>query len=136
VTALLADETPLRLHTAAERAFPDGSMTASGLRREAAKGNLVIERIAGKDYTTLAEIERMRVKCRVQAKVRGSGCASAPAAPPPGSSATATTSKALAALHESLSALRKPSLPTSPRNTSRARGKAPVIPLQSRSRMS
>jgi hypothetical protein len=39
-------------------AFPDGSMSASGLRREAARGRLVIERIAGKDYTTLANIER------------------------------------------------------------------------------
>ena len=30
-------------------------MTASGLRREAGRGRLVIERAAGKDYTTLAE---------------------------------------------------------------------------------
>ena len=46
---------PLRLAAAAALAFPDGSMTASGLRREAARGRLVIERIAGKDYTTLGE---------------------------------------------------------------------------------
>ena len=39
---------------AASLAYPDGSMTASGLRREAAKGRLAIERIAGKDYTTIA----------------------------------------------------------------------------------
>lgn len=136
MTALLTMDVPLRLHTAAERAFPDGSMTASGLRREAAKGNLVIERIAGKDYTTLAEIERMRVKCRVQAKARGCGFASAPADPQPGSSGTAPTSKALAALHESLSALKKPSPNTSQRSTSPRRAKAPVIQLQSRSRMS
>jgi hypothetical protein len=51
---------------AAALAFPDGSMTASGLRREAARGRLVIERIAGKDYTTLANIERMREQCRVE----------------------------------------------------------------------
>jgi len=57
--------TPLRLSTAAVLAFPDGSMTASGLRRESARGRLVIERIAGKDYTTLANIERMRELCRV-----------------------------------------------------------------------
>ena len=43
-------------------------MTASGLRREGARGRLVIERIAGKDYTTLANIERMRELCRVAAK--------------------------------------------------------------------
>jgi hypothetical protein len=49
-------------------------MTASGLRRESAKGHLVIERVAGKDYTTLASIERMRELCRVEVKVQGSGC--------------------------------------------------------------
>jgi hypothetical protein len=61
--------TPLRLAVAAGLAFPDGTMTASGLRREAARGRLLIERIAGKDYTTLANIERMRELCRVEAKV-------------------------------------------------------------------
>jgi hypothetical protein len=56
-------------------AFPDGSMTASGLRREAARGRLVIERVAGKDFTTLANTERMRELCRVQAKDHDSICA-------------------------------------------------------------
>jgi len=42
--------TPLRLSVAAALAFPDGSLTASGLRREHARGRLVVERIAGKDY--------------------------------------------------------------------------------------
>jgi hypothetical protein len=40
-------------------------MTSSGLRKEALRGRLVIERIAGKDFTTLAHIERMRELCRV-----------------------------------------------------------------------
>ena len=66
-TNLTAD-TPLRLSVAAALAFPDGSMTASGLRREGARGRLVVERIAGKDYTTLANIERMRDLCRVEVK--------------------------------------------------------------------
>jgi hypothetical protein len=35
-------ETPLRLGVAAALAFPDGTMTASGLRREAARGRLII----------------------------------------------------------------------------------------------
>src|SRR5579862_5292108 len=61
-------DTPLRLSVAAALAFPDGSMTVSGLRREGARGRLVIERIAGKDYTTLANIERMRAVCRVEAR--------------------------------------------------------------------
>ena len=55
----VGDNTPLRLAVAAILAYPDGSMTASGLRREAARGRLVIERTAGKDYTTLAAIEEM-----------------------------------------------------------------------------
>jgi hypothetical protein len=63
---------PLRLSVAAAVAFPDGSMTASGLRRESARGRLIIERIAGKDYTTLFHIGRMRELCRVQAKEPGS----------------------------------------------------------------
>lgn len=58
-------DAPLRLSLAAKLAFPDGSMTASGLRREAARGRLRIERIANKDFVTLAEIKRMRELCRV-----------------------------------------------------------------------
>ena len=58
--AEIGPNTPLRLNVAAALAFPDGSMTASGLRKEAGRGRLVIERIAGKDYTTLANVEQMR----------------------------------------------------------------------------
>lgn len=65
--------TPLRLDIAAELAFPDGSMGASGLRREAARGRLAIERIAGKDYTTLQAIEDMRERCRVEPKATACG---------------------------------------------------------------
>jgi hypothetical protein len=61
-------DAPLRLRKAAELAFPGGGMTASGLRREALRGRLVVERIAGKDYTTLAAIAKMRELCRVPAK--------------------------------------------------------------------
>jgi hypothetical protein len=64
----ITSDTPLRLSVAAALAYPDGSMTASGLRREAKRGRLAIERTAGKDYTTLANIQRMRELCRVQAR--------------------------------------------------------------------
>jgi hypothetical protein len=50
-------DAPLRLSKAAATAFPDGSMTKSGLRREAARGRLAIQRIAGKDYTTLRAMQ-------------------------------------------------------------------------------
>src|SRR6478752_10615440 len=71
----IADDTPLRLDVAAALAYPDGSMTASGLRREAAKGRLAIERVAGKDYTTLRNIEEMRALCRVEVRVLDCGSA-------------------------------------------------------------
>jgi hypothetical protein len=64
----ISDDAPLRLRKAAELAFPGGGMTASGLRREAIRGRLIVERIAGKDYTTLAAIAKMRELCRVPAK--------------------------------------------------------------------
>ena len=60
----------LRLETAARVAFPDGSVTANALRPEASAGHLTIYRIAGKHFTTLADIEGMKKQCRVQAKGR------------------------------------------------------------------
>src|SRR6476620_10687831 len=69
----ICEDAPLRLDVAAALAFPDGSMTGSGLRRESMRGRLLIERTAGKDYTTLANIERMRQLCRVEARALASG---------------------------------------------------------------
>src|SRR5947209_1200110 len=77
----IGPNTPLRLAVAAALAYPDGSMTASGLRREAKRGRLVIERTAGKDYTTLANIARMRERCRVEARVSDCGFARANVTP-------------------------------------------------------
>jgi hypothetical protein len=51
-------DVPLRLDIAVKIAFPYGGMTVSGLRKEYARGRLVIERIAGKDYVTLNAIEK------------------------------------------------------------------------------
>jgi hypothetical protein len=61
-------DTPLRLEVAARLAFPDGSMKLASLRREIARGRLTYEEIAGKHYTTLANIDAMRELCRVSAK--------------------------------------------------------------------
>src|SRR5246127_9686 len=94
--AAIGIDTPLRLSIAAKVAFPDGSITASALRRESLRGRLMIERIAGKDYTTLANIERMRRLCQLERRESGSGSApgdataTAPFAKPPGSFSTAT----------------------------------------------
>jgi hypothetical protein len=64
---------PLRLADAIKFGFPYGGMTVSGLRREAAKGRLNIEKIANKDFTTLRAIEEMRKLCRVKAEVHACG---------------------------------------------------------------
>jgi hypothetical protein len=126
-------DTPLRLDVAAALAYPDGSMTASGLRREHKRGRLIIERTAGKDYTTLAEIERMRGLCRegYTRRVSGSerpsmtGMENLPTAQS-GSSRTADTAKALAAAKMIVQGLREPLSVTLPENTSMRRKVASV----------
>src|SRR5882757_9777717 len=64
---------PLRLEDAIKYGFPRGGMTVSGLRREAERGRLLIERIANKDFTSLRNIEEMRKLCRVKVEVPASG---------------------------------------------------------------
>lgn len=83
--AEITPTTPLQLKVAAALAFPDGSMGASGLRREAARGRLAVERIASKDYTTLRAIEEMRERCRVQPREAACGSAQRGEARPAGS---------------------------------------------------
>jgi hypothetical protein len=78
---------PLRLAYAAKIAFPDGSMSASGLRREVRRGRLEIEVIAGRQYATHTAIEGMGEQCRVEPKVHGSTSSSGRGAKPSGSSA-------------------------------------------------
>jgi hypothetical protein len=117
---------PLRLKVAAAIAFPDYSMTASGLRREAARGRLVIERVAGKDYTTLANIAEMRRRCQQRPKAQD--CGFVPLAgprkesfalPPSGSSSMEASMSPRDALRAKLSAHSKGSPNTLPANTSR-----------------
>ena len=97
-------DTPLRLARAVELAFPEGGMTISGFRREIARGRLEVERIAGKDFVTLAGIDLMRERCRMVA---------IPQAPAAITSQTrrycpADGSVALAAALRTAEALRKP----------------------------
>jgi hypothetical protein len=100
----LDDDAPIRLSEAARRCFPDGTLSASGLRRLADKGLLAIERINGRDYTTLHAIKEMREKCRVAPRVRTYGFAQADAIgtgkimAPSGSSSIADAKSRLAAL--------------------------------------
>jgi hypothetical protein len=118
MTAPLPDhigpDTPLRLARAAEIAFPGGGMTAAGLRREAARGNLVIERIAGKDFVSIAAISAMREKCRLGQRAPASTSRmTTQDAPAFGSSAMEASELALAAARASAEKLMKSSPRTS-----------------------
>jgi hypothetical protein len=97
-------------------------MSASGLRSEAARGRVVIERIAGKDYTTLANIERMRELCRVAAKGPTSGSDGVEDESRSGSSSTAGESSAQVRAREISARLKKYSPTTSGENDARASG--------------
>jgi hypothetical protein len=135
----IALNTPLRLEIAAALAYPDGSMTASGLRREAGRGRLAIERVAGKDYTTLQAIEKMRELCRQQPKVRDCGSASPGGTrpdesriAPSGSSSTEGIKRARSAAEMIVSGLKENLRPTSTASTApQQRKRAPVIPIRS-----
>ena len=120
------DQTPLRLDDAVRLAFPCGGMTVSGLRREAARGRLVIERVAGKDFVTLRAIDEMREKCRVQTKGHASGSDPQAETPPEkssrphdGSSKTEAGKLAQAAALLIARKLKEGSPITSPANTRR-----------------
>jgi hypothetical protein len=137
----ITDETPLRLAVAAALAYPDGSMTASGLRKEAKKGRLAIERTAGKDYTTLRAIEEMRQLCRLRLEVRDYGSdargampVGASLTPPCGLSSMESISRAQNAALTIVSELKERSKHISTASTSRPLKKARVIQIKSPSR--
>jgi hypothetical protein len=130
-------DAPLRLEQAVQIAFPLGGMTVSGLRREAAKGRLVIEKIAGKDFVTLRAINEMREKCRDHQRAQDSGLNQKNATNKanlsgrqPGSSETDHIRSARAALEATAKALNKRSPTTSEKNT-KSPGSAVVIPIKS-----
>jgi hypothetical protein len=137
--AAIGSETPLRLEVAVEIAFPEGGMTVSGLRREASKGRLEIEVIAGKQFTTLRAIEEMRARCRVEAKALGCGsnqrnvtATASLSGTLPGSSGIERVRSARAALEKTARGLKERSPTTSPGNTE-SPASAAVIPLKSSS---
>jgi hypothetical protein len=142
-TKKIDPDAPLRLSLAASIAYPDGSMTASGLRREATRGRLVIERTAGKDYTTLSNISRMRELCRVEARDPAFGYAkhnmiepeSSPI-PQRGTSKTDNTARARDAALMIVEGLRQPSHDISTKSRSRKPRRASVHRLPSPSEMS
>jgi hypothetical protein len=123
----IGPDTPLRLEVAARIAYPDGSMTKSGLRREIARGRLECERTVNRQYVTLAGIQRMRAKCRETPKVPASTFANDVAAKPCTSFSTEKTKSALAAAEMVAQALKKPSPTTSEKSISQT---GSVVTLQ------
>jgi hypothetical protein len=117
----------LRLETAARVAFPDGSVKASGLRTEAAAGHLTIYRIAGKDFTTLADIEGMKKQCRVQAKGRISTTTSSEAC---STSETDNSNVAIASMKMTARALKEHLQNTSSKSTTRNERSTKIIPIK------
>jgi hypothetical protein len=121
---LVGPDTPLRLETAVNLAFPDGGMTVSGLRREADKHRLVIETIAGKQFTTLNNIKAMREQCRDNQKGQGFGLSrsgkktGSSANGQHGSSVMERAKSARASLENSARMLSERSPTISPQNTS------------------
>lgn len=113
--------TPLRLEVAAELGFPDGSMTASSLRRLVVAKKLAHERIAGKYFVTLSAIEEMRALCRVPAKVPDSPSKKPEADNQPESSETGSAPSALDALKATVAALKENLQHTSSEDTIRER---------------
>jgi hypothetical protein len=129
----VADDAPLRLEVAARLAFPDGSMKISGLRKERDAGRLSVSRIAGRDYTTLADIRRMIQLCRREekAKVQGSTTAKTRAR---GTSETAPSSDPRAAYEKIVRELKADSQNTSRSGQGQTSGA--VVPMKSRSSQS
>ena len=99
---------PLLLGTAARLAFPDGAVSAATLKRQHRKGLLVIERIGGRDFTTLNAIDEMRRLCRVTPNPPVSVCVVAPDARPSTSSGTLDLRSARAAALIASQRLKKP----------------------------
>ena|SRR6516162_7334123 len=125
----IGDDTLLRLGVAAALEFPDGSMSAAGLRREAQHGRLKVWRIAGKDYTTKQALKEMRGQC-VLSNHQDSSCGPPEKAERPcGSSKTASAKSAQVAAKVSAQKLKSRSRITSPEPDNLP--SATVIPMKS-----
>ena len=136
-SAEITETTPLRLKDAVRLGFPHGGMTVSGLRKERDRGRLVVEKIAGKEFTTLRHINQMRELCRDNPKDPGSGSnprretrQESSQGAQHGSFETERKRSALDALRQTARVLSKPSRNTSSENT-RSHETADVIPLKS-----
>jgi hypothetical protein len=117
---IVDNDTPQRLGVVAAQF----GLTAAALRTEAQRGRLVIARVAGKDWTSVAEVQRMFGLCRVTREALTCGSDQpaserAAAIARYGSSETPDTSAALASAWASVKRLRRRSPTISPANMHR-----------------
>ena len=90
-------DTPLLLAKAVAIAFPGGSLKPSTLMTEHRRGNLALEKVGGRWFVTLRDIQEMRKKCRGVVNRPDSGSGSEPVARPYTSSSTEAERSARAA---------------------------------------
>ena len=130
--AEIGADTPLSLDIAAALAFPDGSISGRSLAREAKLGRLTVERIAGKLFTTLGDIARMREQCRVAASRPDSTCENQDAATAARSgSLNSTASNTALARARTISKKLKGLSPNSSELIAGDRPSATIIPIKS-----
>ncbi|MGO4337793.1 GIY-YIG nuclease family protein [Labrys sp. KB_33_2] len=67
--SLINDDTPLQLHIAAQLAYPDGTMSVSGLRKGIANRTLTAWKMAGRLYTSLGAIKAMSEAAALQQRL-------------------------------------------------------------------
>ena len=101
-----------------------GSMTASTLRTEAARGRLRVVKIGGKLYTRATDLVAMVNSCRVEPKAPDCILEAERAAIASGSSSTGAMSTAQAAARATVQELKERLGGTSKRSTSRSRAPA------------
>jgi hypothetical protein len=122
--------TPLRLDIAARMYFPDGSISGRSLEREAAKGNLQVMHIAGKNFTTLDDLAKMCQRCRTPSNLQDSTYEKPEATEAlSGSLSTAASSIAQVRAKRISQGLKQRSLTTS--RTKPGQPSAKVIPIKS-----
>lgn len=109
----IEENEPMTLAEACDIVFR-GTIKPATLRAEAARGNLVIERIGRRDFVTRAALNEMREKCRVQPREPDFGSTRNQSST---TSATDRASVARAAALRSARELRDSSRPTSSKNT-------------------
>src|SRR5690349_8351001 len=85
---MIGPDDPVPLPKAVDLFWPAGGMTLSALRTEVRRGNLAVERVGGRYFTTQKAIREMRERCRVKPRVQGSTSASREANSSAGSSST------------------------------------------------